>query len=140
MLELLALPVALIILSFLIINRDVIICMRGFSIVYLIDYFIGGWLFTTVETFYLSMIATNVLLLFAAYTLKCKCKAIICYSIIVLLITLNLNEHLHKYQTMFYPYLDYLSYWSGELLTIIITWNVKWKTYDFKFNSKRLSN
>jgi hypothetical protein len=140
MLELMALPLVLLLLACIVVDKDVRQCITGLSFIYTLDYVVGGMLFTDVSTFYLSMIMSNLLLLLSIRILESTKKQFLCSLVILFLILVNLNEHLSKYQTMFYPYLDHINYWSGEVLSIIVTWNVKWKIYDYKFNYKNPSN
>jgi hypothetical protein len=132
MLWLVALPVVLLALSFIVVDKDVRQCMRGVALIYTLDFSVGSVLFSSSDTFYLSAIITNLLILLATKILESPIKQILCSFVVMVLILLNLNEHLNEYQTVFYPYLNYINYWSGELLSIIITWNVKWKIYEYK--------
>lgn len=139
MLELIALPLLLLTLSYFSLTSDSKLCMRVLSSIYAYDGIIGSWLYTD-ATYYLSVLFLIILQAACFTILNSKYKRYCGYSLLTIMFLLNLNEHLNQYQTIFYPILDYANYWSGEVLTIIITWNVKWKTYDFKFNSKRFSN
>jgi hypothetical protein len=131
MLELLALPLVLLTLSFLTLDLDSKLCMRVLAYIYAYDGIIGSWLYTD-ATYYLSVLFLISLQAACFTILMSKRKRLVGYSLLLLIFILNLNEHLNEYQTVFYPYLNYINYWSGELLSIIITWNVKWKIYEYK--------
>ena len=129
----------LLVLAYLVRDKDVSTCLLMYSFIYLFDTAFGVR-FQEVPVYYISVMVLISLQAVAALVLNSYGKITVIHCVLMVMFLLNFNEHSNEYRTTFYPYLDYLNYWSGELLTIIITWNVKWRKYDYKRNNKSFSN
>jgi len=133
MISLFITPVTLIILSLLIKDKDIVLVSRLLSFIM----FIGLALHFILppDVFYIKEASFDILMFATVFLLKDDVKAFLVGIPCVLSFLLNVHEQFSYYQTMFYPYREYIQFILLQIVLLGVVIDCKWRKL-WKTNSQ----
>lgn len=134
MLYLLITPIILLILSFIIVNRDIKVVSRLFSLVLVLDVLLLP-IFNT-DMYYIKYATFDCLMLIFSCILKSKVNRYIVASVCIISFCMNIYEHLSYYQTVFYNYRHNIQFALIQIMIFGLIYKCQWREF-WKTNTQR---
>lgn len=125
MISLLITPITLLVISFLIKNKDVVVVGRLLSLFLMlnISYHFG----IGQEYFYLKEVLFDIAILCSAFLLKDRFRSYFLIVPCIVSMMLNLYEHISYYQTIFYPYRQYIQFGLMQIMLWGLIVGCRWR-------------
>lgn len=125
MLSLLITPFILLLISFLILDKDIVVVSRLIFCWIILD--LVTWQIFGLDYFYLRAVLMDILLLTTVSTLLKGLRVYIVVIPIIISLLLNLYEHVSYYQTIFYPYRQYIQFGLMQIMLWGLVVGCRWR-------------
>ncbi len=125
MLHLLITPVILIIVSFFICNKDIVVASRYLAAVFLFD--ILTWNYTPSDWYYIRSAVVDVFMFLSVFFVRNNLASLGVGIACVTSFTLNIYEQISYYQTVFYSYRGYLQFALTQLMVLSLLMDCRWR-------------
>lgn len=136
MMYLLITPITLILLSYLIKDKDIVEVGRYISFILFVD--ILSWLvFPSLDFYYLRSALIDVAMFFAILGVKNSRRFLFITIPITISFFLNLYEHISYYQTIFYPYRQYIQFGLMQIMLWGLVVGCRWRNVCNKTHTQR---
>lgn len=135
MISLLITPITLLVISFLIKNKDVVVVSRLLSLFLFLNisyHFNIGY-----DYFYLKEVLFDTVILCSAFLLKDRVRSYFIIVPCILSILLNLYEHISYYQTIFYPYRQYIQFGLMQIMLWGLIVGCRWRNVCNKTHTQK---
>lgn len=135
MVSLLITPITLLVISFLIKNKDVVVVSRLLSLFLFlnISYHFG----IGQEYFYLKEVLFDAVILSSAFLLRDRFRSYFIIVPCIISIILNLYEHVSYYQTIFYPYRQYIQFGLMQIMLWGLIVGCRWRNVCNKTHTQK---
>ncbi len=134
MLYLFVTPIILILISYIIRDKDIVEASRYISGIILLD-ILSWFLFPTEDYYYLRSALIDIVMFFAILGIQDSRRFVILTISIFISLLLNLYEHVSYYQTIFYPYRQYIQFGLMQTMLWGLIVGCKWRTLCKKTNT-----
>lgn len=126
MLYLFITPIILLLISYLIRDKDIVEVSRYISYILLLDIF-SWFVFPTTESYYLRSVLIDIALFFAVLNIDNSRRFMVLATPIIISLLLNLYEHVSYYQTIFYPYRQYIQFGLMQIMLWGLVVGCRWR-------------
>jgi hypothetical protein len=127
MMYLLITPITLMIISFLIRDKDIVEVSRYLSVVLILD--ILTWLLFQTDFYYIRSALIDILMFVVVFKLDDTKKSLIIGLPCMISFVLNIIEQFSYYQTIFYDFRPYIQFILIQIMLWGLVFNCKWRKY-----------
>ena len=129
-------PILLLLLSYLVRDKDIVEVSRYISFILFVDIF--SWLaFPNVDYYYLRSALIDIAMFFAILGVKNSRRFLFIVIPISLSLFLNLYEHISYYQTIFYPYRQYIQFGLMQIMLWGLIVGCRWRNVCNKTHTQK---
>lgn len=133
MLYLLITPITLLIISFLIRDKDIVAVSRYLVAVLSLD--IVTWMLFPTDLYYIRSALIDILMFVIIFQLQDIRKSLVVGVPCIISFLLNIIEQFSYYETIYYPYRPYIQFILMQVMLWGIIYGCKWRTLCKKTNT-----